>query len=153
MGLMAERGAQRRGGGRPTGPWRACSGVARSSRAGLGRRKTLVAARNRPQLRPLLPPRLQHPNPSTWASWRGSPSSEIRASSPTRISKPRRSSSSVSERRVRRRGEHLGRGHALRPTFIPLFTQPRRRSILGSCLPYRTRRGCSAAASLRILNA
>src|SRR5215217_5319323 len=118
------------GRGRPTGPWRACSGVARSCRAGLGRRKTLVAARNRPKLRPLLPPRLQHPNPSTWASWRGSLSCGIRASSPTRISKPRRSSSSVSERRVRRRGEHLGRGHALRSSFMPLFTVVRGIGIL-----------------------
>src|SRR5215211_522130 len=93
------------GRGRPTGPWRACSGVARSSRAGLGRRRTSVAARNRPKLRPLLPPRLRT-NPSTWASWNGSPSFGIRASSATRSSRPRRSRSSASERRVRHRREN-----------------------------------------------
>src|SRR4029453_14104013 len=83
--------------GRPTGRRRACSGVARSSRAGLGRTKTLVAARNRAKLRPLLPPRLRT-NPSTWASSNSSPSSGIRASSPTRTSRQRRSRSWESER-------------------------------------------------------
>src|SRR5215208_2144571 len=121
------------GRGRPTGPWRACSGVARSSRAGLGRRKILVAARNRPKLRLLLPPRLRT-NPSTWASSNGSLSSGIRASSPTRTSKPRRSSCSVSERRVCRRGEHLGRGDALRPSFMPLFIGVRGIGFLRSSL-------------------
>ena len=56
----------------------------------------------------------------------------IRASSPTRTSKPRRSSSSVSERRVRSRREHLSRGHAFRPSFMPLFTGVSGRSFLGS---------------------
>src|SRR5215204_1346138 len=82
------------GRGRPTGPWRACSGVARSCRAGLGRRRTSVAASNRAMRR--RPPRL-HPSLSTWASWSGSPSYASKASLATRSSRPRRSRSSESE--------------------------------------------------------
>src|SRR5215218_4737634 len=91
--------------GRPTGPWRACSGVARSSRAGLGREKTSAARSSLPRQRH--PPRRPRRSLSTWASWSGSPSSEIRASSATRSSRPRRSRSSESERRVRHRRENL----------------------------------------------
>ena len=123
MGLMAEQGAPRRG-ARQT--YRTMARMQRrrsfvESRLGM---KEDFSSREQPaEAAAVAPSPAAETNPSTWASWRVSPSSGIRASSPTRISKPRRSSSSVSKRRVRRRGEHLGRGHALRPSFMLLFTQ------------------------------
>ena len=96
MGLMAERGATADAGAADLQNHGAHAAAPLFVQSKVGTKEDF-SSREEPAETAAAPSPSRSPSPSTWVSWSGSPSCGIRASSPTRSSRPRRSSSSGSE--------------------------------------------------------